>query len=107
MIYLATGLIVAWLCIMLFLAGRELNLLRLILNNFAPGKDLWGSSNPFNPTIIGYRLYLDARTIDPESLTELGKQYQRTAIRNERMIVACILAGAILLVWTSSYFWAS
>jgi len=104
MIYLATGLVVVWLCVVLFLVGRTLNLLRLVLNNFAPGKDYWISSNPFRFTIRGFRPDLSASSVDPASLTELGKLYQRKAIRNERVMFAWMAGGFILVVWASSYF---
>jgi hypothetical protein len=87
----------------LFLLGRTLNLLRLVLNNFAAGKDYWGSSNHFRPTVFGFRLDINASAIDPASLTELGKQYRRKAIRNERIMFACLFGGVILVVRASSY----
>src|SRR6266566_3095166 len=71
---------------------------------FAPGKDYWRSSNPFRFTILGFRPDISASSVDPASLTELGKLYQRKAIRNERVMFAWMAGGFILVVWASSYF---
>jgi hypothetical protein len=65
----------------------------------------------------------DARAIFPENLTELGRQYQKQAIRNEWMAVAwglcgfaimasvlepfkvALLTGALAVVLAGFYFW--
>ena len=104
---LAISLVVAWTCGLLFLAGRALNFIRLVYNHFAPGKNYWGSRNFFSFYFLSFRFLTDASAVDPASLTEVGRQYRKRAIRNDRIMLAWALGGFVLLVWASSYFNAS
>jgi hypothetical protein len=104
MIYLATGLIVVWSVGLFFLVGRALNFTRLILNNVAPGTDYWGSTKFFRFNFLGFKLSWLGTAIDPANLSEVGRQYQKKAIRNEWITFAWGIGGVILLAWASSYF---
>ncbi len=106
MTYLATSLVVAWFCVLLFLAGRALNFIRLVYNSLAPGKS-WGSGDFFRFYFLSFRFLTDARAVDPSSLTEVGRQYRKRAIRNDRIMLAWALGGFVALVWASSFFKAS
>jgi len=88
MIYLATGLIVAWIAGLLLLLGRTLNFMRLLYNNLAPGKSHWDSREIFRFYLLRFRFLTDATAIDPASLSEIGRQHQRRAVRNDRILVA-------------------
>ena len=103
MTYLAISLVVAWSCGILFLAGRALNFSRLVYNNFASGKTL-GYPDYFRSNFLSFRFLTDANWINPENLTETGKQYRRKAIRNDRIMFAWALGGFVLFPWASSYF---
>src|SRR5882757_5626983 len=107
MTYFATSLSVVWLAGLLFLIGRTLNFIRLVYNNFAISKTRWRDRNFFRFYFLSFRLLTDASAIDPASLTEVGRQYRKRAIRNDRIMLAWALGGFILLVWASSYFKAS
>jgi heme/copper-type cytochrome/quinol oxidase subunit 3 len=107
MIYLAIGLIVVWSAGLLFFAGRALNFSRLVLNNLAPGKSYWKSANFVRFGFFGFRLSFFGIAVDPASLTELGRQHQRRAIRNEWIAFAWGIGGFIFLIWASRYFMAS
>jgi hypothetical protein len=102
MTYLAISLIVTWACGLLFLAGRTLNLIRLIYNNFVPGKGL-ESRNYFRFVFLSFRFVTDAGAIDPASLTEAGREYRKRAIRNDRIMLAWALGGFVLLPWACFY----
>jgi hypothetical protein len=101
-IYLAIGLIVVWSTGFVFLVARAFNFSRLVLNNLAPGKNYWESAKFFRFYFWGFRLSLFGLAVEPESLTELGKQYQKRAIRNEWVTFAWGASGMILLAWASS-----
>lgn len=103
MIYLATGLVIIWSTGFLFLLGQALNFDRLILNNLAPGKNYWESIIYFRNLFAGFRLS-HGISVDPANLTEIGRQYQKKAIRHQWIIFAWTIGGFILLVCTSSYF---
>jgi hypothetical protein len=106
MIYLATGLVIVWSAGLLFLVGRALNFSRLVLNNLAPGKSYWESANLFR-FFLGFRFSIFGIAVDPTSLTEVGRQYQKRAIRNEWVTFTWGGVGMILIVWASSYFTGS
>jgi hypothetical protein len=106
MTYLAISLVVAWACGLLFLAGRTLNFIRLVYNNLAPGKT-WKYQNLFRYYFLSVRFMADASALDPEVLTEVGRQYQKRAIRNDRIMLAWALGGFVLLPWASSYLMGS
>lgn len=99
--YLAVALFGVWAAGLLFLYGRWLNFTRLLYNNLDPAKDFsktplfvshWFSRSLFSKPLS------DARVIAPENLTELGRQYQQRAIRNERITLAWCLGGVVLFV---------
>jgi hypothetical protein len=104
MMYLATGLIVIWSAGILFLTGRALNFIRLVFNNLTPGKSNWSSTNFFSLSIVNFGFRIDVSAVDPASLTEVGRQYQKRAIRNERIMLVWALGGFVLFVWASRYF---
>ncbi len=105
MTYVTTGLVLAWLCGALLLVGRALNFLRLVFNNLAPGKISWMYANFLHVAVLNNWFRFDGALVDPESLTELGRQYQKGAIRNGRILLVWALAGLLLLiVWASPSF---
>src|ERR1700721_2933521 len=91
-------------CGLLFLVGRSLNLMRLVYNNVAPGKSHWDSRTFFRFYFLSFRFMTDASAIDLANLTEIGRQYRKRAIRNDRALLAWALGGFVLLVWASFYF---
>jgi hypothetical protein len=121
MAYLAIGLTTVWLIGILVFAGRFLNFTRLLYNNLDPAKD-FSKTGIFSSEAFFYRA--GAQSIDPANLTESGRQYQKQAMRDERLamiwglgglaIVACIFAPfqhgpaitALVLVLAGFYFWA-
>jgi len=92
--YLVAAIAIVWTAGLLFFAGRFLNFTRLLYNNIDPGKDI-SKAGLFLPRWFFKRT--DARAIDPASLTEIGRQYQKQAIRDERFAVAWSIAGFALL----------
>jgi hypothetical protein len=102
MMYLVTGLIVVWFAGLLFLAGQQLNDIRLVLNNLAPGARY---SDFSDVSFLGFRIV--ASRINPAGLTETGRAHLKKAIRNERIMFAWMVSGFLLLVWASSHLKAS
>jgi len=104
MTHLAIGVVVIWSCGFVFLVGRTLNFIRLVYNNVAPDKSYWDSRDVLRfHVLMRFRFMADAGAIAPASLTEMGRQYQRRALRNDRILLAWTLGGVVLLVWASSY----
>ena len=104
MAYLVIGLIAAWTMGVLFFVGRALNFSRLVFNNVEPGKSYY--ANFFRLSMRSLR-FIDGSVIDPESLNEVGKKYRKEAIRNERIAVAWVVLGFIILISGASYFKSS
>jgi hypothetical protein len=100
MTYFAISLIVIWLCVLFFLVGRTLNLMRLVYNNIAPGRSPLTPATYFRFYIWNYRrrFLADASGIDPADLTETGRHHQNDAIRNDRITLAWVVGGFVLLV---------
>ena len=105
MTHLAIGLVIAWCAGLLLLAGRALNFTRLIYNNIVPGKNYWKPEKIFRFYFFSFHFVEDPQATNPASLTEIGRQYREKAIWNDKLIFAWILAGFVLIVWASSYFW--
>ena len=104
MTYVTTAVVVVWICGALLLVGRALNFLRLVFNNLAPGKDSWTHTNFLHVAILKNWFRFDGALVDPESLTELGRQYQRGAIRNGRILLVWTVTGFLLLIVASPSF---
>ena len=100
--YLAGSVAAVWFCGLIFFTGRALNLMRLVLNNLAPGEPLWGTGDVKSITPLGGEFRIQASAVDPAGLSELGKIYRKQAIRNERMMFAWGFGGFILI---GSLFW--
>jgi hypothetical protein len=94
MTYFAFSLVPLWFLGLIFFAGRALNFTRLVLNNLAPGERYFGSAD-FSAFHVRYQI--NATTIEHEKLTEAGRQYQKRAIRNQRMMIAWGVCGFILI----------
>ena len=136
MTYLLAGIIVAWLCGLFFFAGRYLNDIRQVLNNIAAGAPSENRPSqprllhaavttlPFALSfqelvaaaamlMIGRSFGLDRPNahgitgIDPARLTEAGRVHLKRTVRQERILIAWMLGGFILLVWASTYFLTS
>ena len=136
MTFALLALIVTWLCGLLFLAGQHLNDIRLVLNNVAPEAQssdqplrprllpAAATSLPLSSSLQGFslmavtlliwhyfrldRFNVDRITsIDPALLTETGRVHLKRAVRNERILIACMLGGFVLLVSASAYSLAS
>ena len=120
--YLVAVIAIIWGVGLLVFAGRFLNFTRLLYNNLDPAKD-FSKADLFRPNWFFTRT--DAQAIDPANLTELGRQYQKQAIRDERLALAWGIGGFTLLTATlapsgstfvatgtlvavlfGSYFWA-
>jgi hypothetical protein len=99
MIYIASGLLVIWFGGFLFLAARSLNYTRLVLNSLAPGENYWDSG--VWKTSFGVRI--SGAAVDPASLTEVGRQHRKGAIRNDRITFVWGVGGFILIACFFSY----
>jgi hypothetical protein len=99
---LAIGFLIVWLGGVLFLVFRAMNLYRLILNNLAPGRTYAEVARVPN-LFFNRRFYLSAPEIDPEYLTEFGRQCQRAAVANGLGLAAWALGGVVLIVCYTSY----
>lgn len=88
MTYLVGSLVAVWFCGLVFLAGRGLNLARLVLNNLQPGATYFGKGDVKSFTLLGGEFRIQATAIDPSLLTELGKSYQKQARQNDRVMFA-------------------
>lgn len=101
---LAITLVVVWFAGFLFLYGRWLNFLRLLYNNLDPTKDYTKTRLFVRNWFFRIRLFpkTDAQIIDSANLTNPGRQYQKQAIQNERVLFAWCLGGGALLVLMSS-----
>lgn len=94
MSYLAVGLTVIWLTRIIVFAGRFLNFTRLLYNNLDPARDssstgVLSAEAFFNPA--------SAQAINPANLTEAGRQYQKLAVRDERLAMIWSLGGLAIL----------
>ena len=94
MTYLAIGLTTVWLVGIAVFAGRFLNFTRLLYNNLDPARDL-SKTGIFSSQAFFYPA--GAQAIAPSDLTELGRQYQKQAIRDERLALAWGIGGFVLL----------
>jgi len=125
MTYLAIGLVVVWLGGLLFLAGVHLNDLRLLHNNFAPGKRPTGDSlqlppaqiavaallSPLLDLVLSTAWLLSGRStgrdrfrghlagVDRSQLTDAGRAYLDKAVRHERIFFAYIIGGFVPIAW--------
>ena len=96
--------VAVWFCGLIFFAARALNYTRLILNNLVPGKNYWDTaSHVADHSILHTRFRIDAVSIDPALLTDLGQQYQKKGIRNNRIMFAWALGGFLLIGSLFSY----
>jgi hypothetical protein len=120
MTHLAIGLTTIWLFGIVVFAARFLNFTRLLYNNLDPAKD-FSKTGIFSH--LGFTHPASAQAIDPANLTELGREYQRQEIRDERMaliwgfggsaILTALLAGSdgafaigfLVAVLVGFYFW--
>ena len=131
MAYLLAVLVLVWVCGVLFVAGRYLNDLRLVLNNVIPGaqfsvlpqrpnwlRDAAGIVSV--PTLEGLVLAGAALTIgrvfkldslecrisrcDPACLTEAGRLHLDRAARHERFAFAWMVGGVAVVVLLGTYF---
>lgn len=135
MTYVFASLIVAWLCVLLFLAGLCMNDMRLVLNNLAPGAtgsqpppagmlDKVVGIAPFaipHPAVFLAALLLQIAhltrldrlkstlfsSINPAELNEAGRSYLKAGIKHERMLIVWVVGGFILLIVTVSHFQTS
>lgn len=135
MTYLAISLVVAWICGLIVLTLQSLNDIRLILNNLIPNARPTAdqpsqaqlmreaaTSLPFgaqglalgiSTLLIGRLFNLDhwkgfrITKIDPALVNETGLVYLKRAIYRERIFSIWIIAGLIIVGWTSYYLFAS
>lgn len=87
---LLTSVFAVWLAGLFLLIVRGFNLGRLTLNNIAPGETyrnspgwLWRRRGDIGPTS------------DPACLTEVGREYRKKAIQNDRIRLFWMLGGLI------------
>ena len=92
--YLAVALATIWLAGLFVFAGRFLNFTRLLYNNLDPAKD-FSKTGIFSSRAFFYPA--GSQSIDPENLTEAGRQYRKDAIRDERLATAWGLGGLVIL----------
>jgi|SRR5882724_1764566 len=99
MIYLAYAIAFIWLGAALFLCGRQLNLLRLMFNNLAPGVNVGG------PEGGSIRKVLVSR-IKPELFNAEGQKYFKKLNQNGLLFGAWGVLAFLLVIWLSPYFMA-
>ena len=136
MTFALVGLIVIWICGLLFLAGQHLNNIRLVLNSIAPearsadqpsqfrllraavttlpftlsAQDLVAATSML---LIGRSFGLDRSnayritSIDPAVLTVAGRVHLKRTIRQEGFLIGWMLVGFVLLVLASTCFLSS
>lgn len=136
MTFVLVGIIVAWLCGLLFLAGQHLNDIRLVLNNIAPEArssdqpsqsrllSAAATSLPLSSSLQNFslmavmlliwhsfrldRLFVSRiSSIDPARLTETGHVHLKRTVRRERILIAWMVGGFILLICAAIYLQAS
>jgi hypothetical protein len=99
MIYLAYGVMTIWF---VGFVGISFNDTRLVLNNLAPGTDIW--KNPGR--IVDYdpfQFRWGDRAVVPEDLTETGRQYLKRARRRSRIASAWMITGFFLIAAVFSF----
>jgi|SRR5882724_8101978 len=99
MIYLAYAIAFIWLGVALFFCGRTLNLLRLMLNNLAPGVNVGG------PEYDSVRKVMSSQ-IKPALLNPDGQEYLKKSNQNGWLFFAWMFLGFLLAIWLSPYFMA-
>lgn len=104
----AYGLATAFFFVGFLFAAQYGNDMRILENNVAPGHDfLKGAKSDFRFQFAIYRF--NASSINPECLTEFGRQYQKKAIRHHRIMTIYAIGGFALVVGVMSYaqgFWS-
>jgi hypothetical protein len=98
MIKLAYGVMAIWIAGYLCLQLRGFNLGRLVLNQLAPGE----AYRDVSYWSIGIKRGLGTTT-DPKCLTELGRELQKRAIRNEYVAYGWLAGGGILVLSFLAY----
>ncbi len=92
MTYVPTILTVAaWFAILLFFIGRYVNDIRLVHNNIAPDKAHSDFRKP------GWRAGFNFHGMDPAVLTETGRIHLKRGIQTERILVALMVGGLLLI----------
>jgi hypothetical protein len=98
LIYLAGAIVFIWLGIGLFLCGRQLNLLRLTLDNLAPRADYWG------PEYEAFRKGYSFTRIDPDLFNAEGQQHLKALRQNGSFLAIWMFLALLLTIWSSRYF---
>ena len=98
MIYLAYLAAVIWVCVMLFLAARLMNNLRLMLNNLAPGANYWGPE--YEAFRRGYRF----SRIDPALFNEEGQRHLKASRYHGALFGIWQIVGFVLAVSAGVHF---
>jgi hypothetical protein len=103
MITFAYGMVVAYFIVCFLFAAQYVNDMRTILNNQAPGHGFWDSTDffGFRPSLALFRV--NAASIDPESLTEFGRHYEKKAIKHHRIMTIWAIGGFIIVAGLLSY----
>jgi hypothetical protein len=120
---LLTGLVVVWLCGLLFLAGQYLNDIRIVFNNLnpegarsQPSKPRWlvtaATSVPtsfLDATFIAATLLIchffklerpktpSFYNMDPALVNEAGQAYLKKAVRHELTLLAWMIGGIAII----------
>jgi hypothetical protein len=98
MTYLACAIAFIWFAGMLFLVGWQLNLMRKILNNLAPGANYWGPE--YWPLRKGRWL----SEIKPELLNAEGWKYLIKSHQLAKFDAAWKVGGILLAICIYNYF---
>jgi hypothetical protein len=88
-------LILIWLTTVVILAGRWMEDLRVLHNNLVPG----ASSLNYMKSGLIHRLWFRFDNMDPARLNETGRERLKRAIRNERLMYLCMVAGLPLCAY--------
>lgn len=130
---LLTGLVVVWLCGLLFLVGQYLNDIRIVFNNLnpegtrsQPSKPRWlvtaATSVPTSfldatfiaATLLICRFFKLERpktpsfyNMDPALVNEAGQTHLKKAVRHELALFAWVLGGFAVFACATVYFQAS
>jgi hypothetical protein len=99
MTYVAWTMAFVWFAVALFLCGRQLNLMRLMFNNLAPGVNVGGPE-------AGAVQKVMVSQIKPELFNAEGQEYLKKLNRNGFLFGAWGVIAFLLVIWLSPYFFA-
>jgi hypothetical protein len=108
MMNFAYGLVAVYFFMGFLFAAQYGNDMRILENNISPGHDFWKCANFFDYRFQFAIFRFNASSIDPDCLTEFGREYQKKAVRHHQIMTIYALGGFAVVVAVMSYaqgFW--